>query len=236
MTAPLPRPQRSEPRAEPSAAGTAGNQRVVLHHRAGSYAASEAAGAMASQVREAGFDLNETRAVTATPSAGRSRCRVMSAIRINQVCEDYIRRRAVRHLEKGRVVIFAGGTGNPFFTTDTAAALRGAEIGAEIVLKATKVDGVYTADPKKDPSATRYANISFDEAIGRAAFDQRGEHLLPPPAQPEQRGAWDLVIAHAVLDLLDLDRALPLLLGAHQIVESLVQSARVRLHPWGRRS
>jgi uridylate kinase len=91
--------------------------------------------------------------------------RVMSAIRINEVCEDFIRRRAVRHLEKGRAVIFAAGTGNPFFTTDTAAALRGAEIGAQIVLKATKVDGVYTADPKKDPTATRYSELTFDEAI-----------------------------------------------------------------------
>ena len=93
--------------------------------------------------------------------------RVMSAIEMRAVAEPYIRRRAIRHLEKGRVVIFAAGTGNPFFTTDTAAALRGAEIGAQIVLKATKVDGVYTADPKKDPSATRYDKISFDEAISR---------------------------------------------------------------------
>ncbi|MCK9258576.1 MAG: UMP kinase [Azoarcus sp.] len=93
--------------------------------------------------------------------------RVQSALRIDQVVEPYIRGRAIRHLEEGRVVIFAAGTGNPFFTTDTAAALRGAEIGAQIVLKATKVDGVYTADPKKDPSAQRFHRISFDEAIGR---------------------------------------------------------------------
>jgi uridylate kinase len=93
--------------------------------------------------------------------------RVQSAIRINEVCEDYIRRRAIRHLERSRVVVFAAGTGNPFFTTDTAAALRGAEIGAEVVLKATKVDGVYSADPKKDPHATRYSKISFDEAMAR---------------------------------------------------------------------
>ena len=93
--------------------------------------------------------------------------RVLSAIKINEVCEDYIRRRAIRHLEKGRITIFAAGTGNPFFTTDTAAALRGSEIGAEIVLKATKVDGVYSADPMKDPGATRYDRISFDEAISR---------------------------------------------------------------------
>jgi uridylate kinase len=93
--------------------------------------------------------------------------RVQSALSIEQVVEPYIRGKAIRYLEEGRVVIFGGGTGNPFFTTDTAAALRGSEIGAEIVLKATKVDGVYTADPKKDPAATRYAKISFDEAIGR---------------------------------------------------------------------
>ena len=93
--------------------------------------------------------------------------RVMSAIEMPRIAEPYIRRRAMRHLEKGRVVIFAAGTGNPFFTTDTAAALRGAEIGAEIVLKATKVDGVYSADPNKDPTATRYARITFDEAIAK---------------------------------------------------------------------
>ena len=93
--------------------------------------------------------------------------RVLSAIPMSTVCEPYIRRRAIRHLEKKRVVIFAAGTGNPFFTTDTAAALRGSEIGAQIVLKATKVDGVYSADPKKDPKATRYSTITFDEALGR---------------------------------------------------------------------
>lgn len=93
--------------------------------------------------------------------------RVQSALTIEQVVEPYIRGKAIRYLEEGKIVIFAGGTGNPFFTTDTAAALRGSEIGAEIVLKATKVDGVYTADPNKDPGATRYARISFDEAIGR---------------------------------------------------------------------
>jgi uridylate kinase len=86
--------------------------------------------------------------------------RVMSAIGIEQVVEPYVRPKALQYLEEGKVVIFAAGTGNPFFTTDTAAALRGAEIGAEIMLKATKVDGVYTADPKKDPSATRYASAS----------------------------------------------------------------------------
>jgi len=93
--------------------------------------------------------------------------RVQSALNIEQVVEPYIRGKAIRYLEEGKVVIFGGGTGNPFFTTDTAAALRGSEIGAEMVLKATKVDGVYTADPKKDPTATRFAKISFDEAISR---------------------------------------------------------------------
>ena len=93
--------------------------------------------------------------------------RVQSALRIDQVAEPYIRGRALRHLEERKVVIFAAGTGNPFFTTDTAAALRGREMGVDIVLKATKVDGVYTADPKKDPTATRYASLSFDEAIAR---------------------------------------------------------------------
>ncbi|HOE41339.1 MAG TPA: UMP kinase [Rhodoferax sp.] len=93
--------------------------------------------------------------------------RVMSAIAIEQVVEPYVRPKALQYLEEGKVVIFAAGTGNPFFTTDTAAALRGAEIGAEIVLKATKVDGVYTADPKKDPSATRYSKISFDDAMSQ---------------------------------------------------------------------
>lgn len=93
--------------------------------------------------------------------------RVQSALNIEQVVEPYIRPKALRYLEEGKVVIFAAGTGNPFFTTDTAAALRGSEIGAEIVLKATKVDGIYSADPKKDPSATRYTRISFDEAINR---------------------------------------------------------------------
>lgn len=93
--------------------------------------------------------------------------RVQSALNVEQVVEPYIRGKAIRYLEEGKVVIFAAGTGNPFFTTDTAAALRGAEIGAEIVLKATKVDGIYTADPKKDATATRFAHISFDEVIQR---------------------------------------------------------------------
>ncbi len=93
--------------------------------------------------------------------------RVMSALKINQVCEDYIRRRAVRHLEKGRVVIFAAGLGNPFFTTDSAASLRAIEINADLLIKATKVDGVYTADPMKDSGAERIPYLTYDEALKR---------------------------------------------------------------------
>jgi uridylate kinase len=91
--------------------------------------------------------------------------RVMSAIRINQICEDYIRRRAVRHLEKGRVVIFAAGTGNPFFTTDSAASLRAVEINADLLIKATKVDGVYSKDPMRFQDATRYEHLDYDEVL-----------------------------------------------------------------------
>jgi len=93
------------------------------------------------------------------------RCRVMSAIKINDVCEDYIRRRAVRHLEKGRIVIFAAGTGNPFFTTDTAASLRAIEINADLLMKATKVNGVYDDDPVKNSKATRYSRLTFDKVL-----------------------------------------------------------------------
>lgn len=93
--------------------------------------------------------------------------RVQSALNIERIVEPYIRGKAIRYLEEGKIVIFAAGTGNPFFTTDTAAALRGSEIGAEIVLKATKVDGVYTADPQADPDARRFRALSFDEAIAR---------------------------------------------------------------------
>ncbi|HET7197891.1 MAG TPA: UMP kinase [Burkholderiales bacterium] len=93
--------------------------------------------------------------------------RALSALNIEQIVEPYIRGKAIRYLEEGKIVVFAAGTGNPFFTTDTAAALRGSEMGAEIVLKATKVDGIYTADPHRDPRAQRFARISFDEAIVR---------------------------------------------------------------------
>jgi uridylate kinase len=91
--------------------------------------------------------------------------RVMSGLQINEVCEDYIRRRAIRHLEKGRVTIFGAGMGNPFFTTDTAASLRAIEIGADILVKATRVDGVYSADPEKNSAAIRYDKLSFDKVI-----------------------------------------------------------------------
>jgi uridylate kinase len=113
-------------------------------------------------------------------------CRVMSALRINQVCEPYIRGRAIRHLEKGRVVIFAAGTGNPFFTTDSAASLRAIEINADIMLKATKVDGIYSADPVTNKDATLYERLTFDEALKRklAVMDATAlvlcnEHNMP---------------------------------------------------------
>ena len=113
-------------------------------------------------------------------------CRVMSALAIARVCEDYSSRGAIRHLEKGRVVVFAAGTGNPFFTTDSAASLRAIEIDADIMLKATKVDGVYSADPMTDPSATRFDRISYDDAITRrlAVMDTTAlvlcsEHAMP---------------------------------------------------------
>lgn len=93
--------------------------------------------------------------------------RVMSAIQVNEICESYIRRRAIRHLEKGRVVICAAGTGNPFFTTDSAASLRAIEVGADIVLKATKVDGVYSSDPVRNADAVRYARLTYDEVLTR---------------------------------------------------------------------
>lgn len=114
------------------------------------------------------------------------KARVMSAIKINSVCEDYIRRRAVRHLEKGRITIFAAGTGNPFFTTDSGAALRAIEIEADLLLKATKVDGIYDRDPKKHADAVRYDRLSYDEVISRnlqvmdtAAFALARDSKLP---------------------------------------------------------
>ena len=114
------------------------------------------------------------------------RARVMSAIPIHDVCEDFIRRRAIRHLEKGRIVLFAGGTGNPFFTTDSAAALRAIEVNANLLLKATKVDGVYSDDPKKKKDAKRFEHVSYEEVIARnlkvmdtAAIALCRDHGLP---------------------------------------------------------
>jgi uridylate kinase len=115
-----------------------------------------------------------------------ARTRVQSAIEMQELAEPYIRRRAVRHLEKGRIVIFGAGTGNPYFTTDTAAALRAMEINAQVIMKATKVDGIYTADPKKDPSATRYDRLSYIEVLrkGLQVMDSTAislcmDHKLP---------------------------------------------------------
>jgi len=112
--------------------------------------------------------------------------RLQSAIELKQIAEPFIRRRAVRHLEKGRVVIFGGGTGNPFFTTDSAASLRAIEIDADVILKGTRVDGIYTADPEKDPTAVRYERISFEEVFDRGlqvmdmtAFTLCNENKLP---------------------------------------------------------
>lgn len=112
--------------------------------------------------------------------------RLMSAIKMDQICETYIRRRAIRHMEKGRVVIFGAGTGNPYFTTDSAASLRAVEIGADAVLKGTRVDGIYTADPEKDPNAVKYEDISFKDAISKGlnvmdmtAFTLCEENQLP---------------------------------------------------------
>ncbi|MCD6019169.1 MAG: uridylate kinase [Bacteroidetes bacterium] len=112
--------------------------------------------------------------------------RLQSAIKMEQICEPFIRRKAVRHLEKGRVVIFGAGTGNPYFTTDSAAALRAIEIEANVILKGTRVDGIYTADPEKDPSATKYSSISYDECYNKGlevmdltAFTLCKENNLP---------------------------------------------------------
>jgi uridylate kinase len=115
-----------------------------------------------------------------------AQCRLQSAIAMDRICEPYIRRRAIRHLEKGRIVIFGAGTGNPFFTTDTAASLRAIEIEADVVLKGTRVDGVYTADPKKDPSALKFDSISFADVLSNrlnvmdmTAFTLCQENKLP---------------------------------------------------------
>jgi uridylate kinase len=112
--------------------------------------------------------------------------RLQSAIKMEQICEPYIRRRAIRHLEKGRVVIFGAGTGNPYFTTDTAASLRAVEINADVILKGTRVDGIYTADPEKDKNAVKYETVTFDEVYEKGlkimdltAFTLCNENKVP---------------------------------------------------------
>ncbi|MCM8814189.1 MAG: UMP kinase [Candidatus Omnitrophica bacterium] len=112
--------------------------------------------------------------------------RVQTAIDMQKLCEPYIRRRAVRHLEKGRIIIFAAGTGNPYFTTDTAAALRAVEIGADVIMKATKVDGVYSADPKKDKDATRFSELNYSEVLNQnlQVMDQTAVTLCKENAMP----------------------------------------------------
>jgi uridylate kinase len=121
--------------------------------------------------------------------------RVMSAIQIHDVAEDFIRRRAIRHIEKGRIVLFAAGIGNPFFTTDSAAALRAVEVGADLLLKATKVDGIYTADPAKDASATRYDHLTYDEVIERklAVMDTAAIALCRDDRMPMR--IYDMTVA-----------------------------------------
>ena len=143
--------------------------------------------------------------------------RVQSAIPMQSVCEPYIRRRALRHLEKGRVVIFAAGTGNPFFTTDTAAALRAAEMGCDALLKGTSVDGVYTADPKRDPTATRYDRLSYLDVLSRdlKVMDASAISLMRENAIPivvfsiRRRGALSDVLSgqgpHTVITETPLD-------------------------------
>lgn len=129
--------------------------------------------------------INAMALQSALENAG-AQCRVLSAIETPQVCEFFIRRRAMRHMEKGRIVILAGGTGNPYFTTDTAAALRASELGCDALLKATKVDGIYSADPSADPDATRFDTITYRECISRnlrvmdqTAFSLCQENKLP---------------------------------------------------------
>jgi len=134
--------------------------------------------------------------------------RVQSAIRINQVCEEYIRRRAIRHLEKGRVVVFAAGIGNPFFTTDSAAALRAIEIEADLMLKATKVNGIYTADPVKHPDAQRYETLTYDEVLDRrlAVMDQTAIVLCRDHGMPLR--VYDLTEPGALLRIVGGDTSI----------------------------
>jgi len=128
--------------------------------------------------------------------------RVMSAIQIHDVAEDYIRRRAIRHIEKGRIVLFAAGIGNPFFTTDSAAALRAVEIGADLLLKATKVDGVYTADPAKHSDAKRYERLTYDEVIERklAVMDTAAIALCRDDHMPMR--IYDMTVAGNLMRIL----------------------------------
>ena len=119
----------------------------------------------------------------------------MSAIKINDVGEDYIRRRAIRHLEKGRIVLFAAGIGNPFFTTDSAAALRAVEVGADLLLKATKVDGIYTADPAKHADATRYDHLTYDEVIERKPRGHGYRRHRPVPRHRLPLRIYDMTVA-----------------------------------------
>ena len=130
--------------------------------------------------------------------------RVLSALPISAVCEPYIRRRAKRHMEKGRVVIFAAGTGNPFFTTDTAAALRATEMNCDVILKGTRVDGVYSADPEKDPDATRYDQLTYMDVLSRdlsvmdaSAISLARENNIPMLVfSIEEAGAFERVLKH----------------------------------------
>ncbi len=131
--------------------------------------------------------------------------RVMSALQIHDVCEDYIRRRAIRHLEKGRVVILAAGTGNPFFTTDTAASLRAIEIGADILLKATKVDGVYDSDPVTNPGARRYETISFDKVLADKLLVMDATAVVMCRENQLPLRVFDLTRANALLEAMTGD-------------------------------
>lgn len=131
-----------------------------------------------------------------------AKVRVMSALKINDVCEDYIRRRAIRHLEKGRIAIFAAGTGNPFFTTDSGAALRAIEIAADLLLKATKVDGVYDKDPRKFPDARRFDTLTYDEVLNRGleVMDTAAFALCRDSAVPLR--IYDLAVPGNLMNIL----------------------------------
>ncbi|MDH3978468.1 MAG: UMP kinase [Gammaproteobacteria bacterium] len=131
--------------------------------------------------------------------------RVMSALQMHQISEDYIRRRAVRHLQKGRVTIFAAGTGNPFFTTDTAAALRAIEIGADVLVKATKVDGVYSSDPMTDPSAVKFDRVSFDQVLSEKLNVMDATAIVMCRDNHLPIRVFDLTVAGALVKLVSGD-------------------------------